>query len=123
MGNILIVDDDRQIRETLVHFLERMGHETIAVGTAGECLQAIAEETFDVLFLDVRLPDGNGLDILPRVKSRPGAPEVIIITGEGDPDGEACVYDGYWRCGCEWDGDCIEPDMICDQQYHFCDIY
>jgi two-component system NtrC family response regulator len=50
-----------------------------------------------VVFLDVRLPDGNGLDLLPRLKQMPQAPEVLIITGAGNADGaELAIKSGAW---------------------------
>ena len=51
----------------------------------------------DVVFLDVNLPDGNGLDILPALRDCASSPEVIIITGAGDPDGaELAITCGAW---------------------------
>ncbi|MFC1694402.1 response regulator [Candidatus Latescibacterota bacterium] len=43
--------------------------------------------SFDVLYPDVNIPDGNGLDFLPDLRHVKSSPEVIIITGLGDPDG------------------------------------
>ncbi len=50
-----------------------------------------------MVFLDVRMPDGNGLEALPKIAETPAAPEVIIITGFGDPDGaELAMKCGAW---------------------------
>ena len=56
-----------------------------------------AIRSYYVVFLDVRLPDGNGLDLLPRLNALPVAPEVIIMTGYGDPNGaELAIKCGAW---------------------------
>ncbi|MEZ4577668.1 MAG: sigma 54-interacting transcriptional regulator [Desulfobacterales bacterium] len=52
---------------------------------------------FDVVFLDVHLPDGNGLTVLPEFKKSSSSPDVIIITGAGTPDGaELAIRSGAW---------------------------
>jgi two-component system NtrC family response regulator len=56
-----------------------------------------ADHAFDVVFLDVRLPDGNGLEVLPKIDALPARPEVIIMTGYGDPNGaELAIKSGAW---------------------------
>lgn len=50
-----------------------------------------------MIFLDVMMPDGNGLDLLPELKATPSIPEVIIITAVGSPDSaETAVKNGAW---------------------------
>ena len=61
------------------------GHEAICAYTIREGLEMASTEPFDVVFLDVQLPDGNGLDIVSKLEKLPSAPEIIIITGYGDP--------------------------------------
>lgn len=87
MAHILIIDDDELIRELLSAAVADMGHSAQAFGTLAEALPAAQKERFDVVYLDVRLPDGDGLEALPRLRFGDAPPEVIIITGEGDPDG------------------------------------
>jgi len=97
MANILIIDDDRTICETISNVAARMGHDTIPAFSLQQGLEAALTGKFDIVFLDVRLPDGSGLDILPKVHSAPSLPEVIIITGFGDPDGaELAIKHGAW---------------------------
>ncbi|MBW2018488.1 MAG: response regulator, partial [Deltaproteobacteria bacterium] len=97
MANILIIDDDKMICDMLSRMIMRMGHHATYALTLKEGLKEAASEAFDVVFLDVRLPDGNGLDALPRIREMTSAPEVIIITGEGDPDGaELAIKNGAW---------------------------
>ena len=53
--------------------------------------------SFDVVFLDVNLPDGSGLDVLPSIREAPSSPEVIILTGLGTADGaELAIKSGVW---------------------------
>jgi two-component system NtrC family response regulator len=62
-----------------------------------EGLQETGSGNYDVVFLDVRMPDGSGLEVLPKLKEMPSHPEVIIITGAGDPDGaELAILNGAW---------------------------
>jgi two-component system NtrC family response regulator len=97
MATILIIDDDRLICETIGNVVKRMGHEAICAHTLQEGLEKLASRLADVVFLDVRLPDGSGLEALPQVQSAPSVPEVIIMTGYGDPDGaELAMRHGVW---------------------------
>lgn len=77
--------------------VKRMGHEVSVIFSLRNGLEALSSQSFDVVFLDVRLPDGNGLDILPIIRETSSAPEVIIMTGQGDPDGaELAIKSGAW---------------------------
>ncbi|WP_167941985.1 sigma-54-dependent transcriptional regulator [Desulfobaculum xiamenense] len=96
-GRILVVDDDPEVRGTMESLLRRMLLHCECAATLGEGLRAMREGSFDVVFLDVRLPDGNGLEALAEIKAIPDAPEVIILTGQGDPDGaELAIQGGVW---------------------------
>jgi two-component system NtrC family response regulator len=97
MATILIIDDDRLICETIGNVVKRMGHEAACAHTLQDGLERLASRLADVVFLDVRLPDGSGLEALPQVQSAPSLPEVIIMTGYGDPDGaELAMRHGVW---------------------------
>ncbi len=97
MANILIIDDDPLICRLLARMVERLGHHAVEVQTLADGLQLVQERLFDVIFLDVRLPDGNGLERLPEIRASAARPEVIIMTGMGDPDGaELAIKNGDW---------------------------
>ncbi|MGO9139782.1 MAG: sigma-54-dependent transcriptional regulator [Syntrophales bacterium] len=97
MGRVLIIDDDRIYAKALIDMVSSMGHEVTSVLTAQEGLMAAQSYSFDVVFLDVQLPDGNGLMLLPDIHATPSTPEVIIITGFGSPDGaELAIKNGAW---------------------------
>lgn len=97
MATILIIDDDKMICDMLSMKLRNLGHVPRSANTAEEGLQISSAESFDVVFLDVRLPDGNGLELIGKIQHVPVPPDVIIITGEGDPDGaDLAITSGAW---------------------------
>ncbi len=97
MANILIIDDDKMIYEMLCLNMSYMDHEAEFALNLQEGFEKLRSADFDVVFLDVRLPDGNGLGAIPEIHGMPFKPEVIIITGEGDPDGaELAIKNGAW---------------------------
>ncbi|MES0445686.1 MAG: sigma-54 dependent transcriptional regulator [Desulfobacterales bacterium] len=97
MANILIIDDDRAICNGIAAAVNRIGHDSTYTLTLKEGLNEVYSDKYDVVFLDVRLPDGNGLKALAEIRGIPSSPEVIIITGEGDPDGaELAIKNDAW---------------------------
>ncbi len=97
MANVLIVDDDPLVLDSLRQVVAKMGHGSAQASTMAEALAAVRSGGFDIVLSDVRMPDGSGLDILPGIRAGDEAPEVIIITGYGDPDGaELAIKQGAW---------------------------
>ena len=96
-ANILIIDDDITICETLANVIKRLGHKVSYALTLNEGLVINSTDYIDVVLLDVRLPDGNGLEAISTIREVDSMPEVIIITGEGDPDGAVlAIKNGAW---------------------------
>jgi two-component system nitrogen regulation response regulator NtrX len=83
MPNILIVDDEPGIRQSLKGVLEDEGYKTSSAESGEACLETLAERAFDVILLDVWLPGIDGLETLQRIRDLEGAPEVIMISGHG----------------------------------------
>ncbi|MBI5590896.1 MAG: sigma-54-dependent Fis family transcriptional regulator [Deltaproteobacteria bacterium] len=97
MAKILIIDDDPDICEMLVELIRRMGHEALSHESFSTGMAAACGMAFDVVLLDVRLPDGNGLGMIGSIRQTASSPEVIILTGYGDPDGaETAIKSGAW---------------------------
>ena len=97
MARILIIDDDETVCASLSHVVKRMGHEPSLACTLRAGLDMLARQMFDVVFLDVRMPDGNGLDIMPDIEQSPSSPEIIIMTGFGNANGaELAIKCGAW---------------------------
>jgi DNA-binding NtrC family response regulator len=81
-GKVLIVDDEQPIRDLLSDVLQR--EYQVAEADSGAALQKLYAETPpDVVVLDVRLQDANGLELLPQIKKRWSDTEVIVLTGQG----------------------------------------
>jgi len=97
MAKILIIDDDRVLAEMLVEQLASGDHEAESAYTLADGLAFLQQSPFDIVLLDVQLPDGNGLEYIPIIAAIPSKPEVIIITGQGEADGaEKAVVSGAW---------------------------
>jgi len=97
VARILIADDDQLMNETLANVITLRGHDVSCAITLEEGLQKAQSDDFDVIFLDVRMPDGDGLKSLPMFRAASSSPEIIIITGYADPDGaELAIKNGAW---------------------------
>ncbi|MFH1154405.1 MAG: sigma-54 dependent transcriptional regulator [Pseudomonadota bacterium] len=97
MSTILIIDDDFMLCHVLMKLCKKMGLESVFALTLTDGLRLASEKLFDVVFLDVNLPDGNGLQAISTLKHNRAAPEIIIMTGNGDPDGaELAIRSGVW---------------------------
>jgi two-component system nitrogen regulation response regulator NtrX len=83
MPNILIVDDEPGIRQSLKGVLEDEGYQTVAVGSGEACLETLEKRGFDVVLLDIWLPGMDGLEALEKIKQAEDGPEVIMISGHG----------------------------------------
>ncbi len=82
-SNILIVDDDRELSEMLKEFLAPDHFDLTACLSAEEGLQALQEESFNLLILDIMLPGMSGIDLLKQVRQFSDIP-IIMLTARGD---------------------------------------
>jgi len=83
MHNILIVDDETGIRQSLKGVLEDEGYKVAVVESGEACLDTLRRRSFDVILLDIWLPGMDGLETLEKVREGEDAPEVIMISGHG----------------------------------------
>jgi two-component system response regulator PilR (NtrC family) len=85
-NQVLVVDDEADIRELLAMTLTRMGVESHCAGSTGEALTLLAANNYDLCLTDMRLPDGDGLAVLDYVaKNQPHMP-VAVITAHGSTE-------------------------------------
>ena len=81
---ILLVEDDSTLRETMYEFLS-VDHPVIAVSSLAGARSALRRfNSEDVILLDLGLPDGEGLSLLPTIRDLAERPAVIILTGNDD---------------------------------------
>ncbi len=83
MPNILVVDDESGIRQSLKGVLEDEGYKSAVAESAEACLELLNKRAFDVVLLDVWLPGMDGLEALEKIRELDNAPEVIMISGHG----------------------------------------
>ena len=96
MSRALVVDDDLGFRLALAEVLRLEGYTTITASTCREALLELAKDSVDLLFVDVNLPDGSGLDLLPR----PASP-TVIVTGEPSLTRERRLHEEIGRLRAE----------------------
>ncbi|MEJ2166663.1 MAG: sigma-54 dependent transcriptional regulator [Desulfobacterales bacterium] len=97
MANILVIDDEKMICDLMTRVVMRMGHTVRQATTLKDGLRAAQLEDFEIIFLDVQLPDGNGLVQLPFIEKFSSKPEVIVITGFADSEGiEQAIKSNAW---------------------------
>ncbi len=84
MYKILVVDDHELIRKTLKKAFDDEGYRVSLAQNGSECLKAVQSSEFDLILLDMRLPDMNGLEILQKLKETNPDIAVIVMTAYGD---------------------------------------
>jgi DNA-binding NtrC family response regulator len=83
VGRVLIIDDEAEIRESLETLLQLEGYAVTSSATAAEGLAQIGERAFDLVLLDLALPDKNGMDVLAEMRLANPQQAVIMVTAYG----------------------------------------
>lgn len=81
--NILVVDDETQIRDLLAIYLKRQGFAVVTAATSAETTEKLAQQSFDLVVLDISLAGEDGLSLLAQIKSNHPEIKVIMLTGMG----------------------------------------
>jgi NtrC-family two-component system response regulator AlgB len=77
---VLVIDDEKNIRTTLSAYLQHVGSQVTAVGSAEAAIAALRQQPFDLAFLDLRLAGADGIELLPRLLTERPDLTVIVIT-------------------------------------------
>ena len=85
-AHALIVDDEADIRELLTLTLGRMGIETCAAASLAQAKRLLAQHTFAVVLTDLRLPDGDGIELIEHIQAQQLQTPVAVITAYGSMD-------------------------------------
>jgi DNA-binding NtrC family response regulator len=83
---ILIVDDEERFRTTMCKLLTVRGLEASAIGEGKEALKELREKSYDVIILDVRMPEMSGIQVMAELRKLDPFIEVIIMTGYASVD-------------------------------------
>ncbi|GAA4758168.1 MULTISPECIES: sigma-54-dependent transcriptional regulator [Flavobacterium] len=95
MKKILIIDDEEKLRGLIARIISLEGFEVIEAGDCKSGLKKLEQSTIDVVFCDVKLPDGNGVDLTAVIKEKNPSVEVILLTAYGNiPDGVQAIKNG-----------------------------
>jgi two-component system, OmpR family, response regulator len=86
MSRILVVDDDRVTRHVLNRVLTDAGFETSVAEDGVEALDALRNQRFDLLLLDVWMPRLSGLDVLAKLRTKKDRPRVVVMTSDDTPE-------------------------------------
>nr|HMR06190.1 response regulator [Polyangiaceae bacterium] len=85
-GRVLVIDDEPSILSTLKKALTLEGYEVDVAGGVALAQERLAARGYDVLLLDVALPDGNGLELLERLRTAGNDAQVIMMRGHATVD-------------------------------------
>ena len=83
LEKIIVLDDELIIRKSLEAQLRKKKYIVATAATIAEGEALLQKDAFDLIFLDMRLPDGDGLQLLERMSAMPSRPMVIMMTGYG----------------------------------------
>jgi DNA-binding NtrC family response regulator len=92
---IVVLEDDQIVRKNLEHQLRQRRYDVASVATIAEAQEYLNKDNFDLVFLDVRLPDGDGTELLKAIQLRPAKPLVVMTTGFGSVESAVeCMKNG-----------------------------
>jgi two-component system nitrogen regulation response regulator NtrX len=82
-SRVLIIDDEEAVRSSLKMIFEYEGYEVLLAANGPVGLKIAEQESPDLVFLDIKMPQMDGLDVLKRLKAAEGGPPVVILSGHG----------------------------------------
>lgn len=95
MKQVLIIDDEEKLRSLMTRIIALEGFEVIQAGDCKSGLKKLEKSDIDVVMCDVKLPDGNGVDLVKEIKAKYPLVEVILLTAYGNiPDGVQAIKNG-----------------------------
>jgi YesN/AraC family two-component response regulator len=97
LAKILIIEDEELVRKSIQLIAESFGGISIGVGSIKEALKYLNEEIFDIVLMDLSLPDGDGISLIPEIRKQKNSVEIIVLTGTKDENrAEAALKSGAW---------------------------
>lgn len=94
-NKILIIDDEEKLRTLLARIISLEGFEVLQAADCKAAWKRLEQNHIDVILCDVKLPDGNGVDLAKQIKGKYPIPEIILLTAYGNiPDGVQAIKNG-----------------------------
>lgn len=84
MGTVLIVDDVEDLRFSLSRVVKKEGHSVLTAASGGEALETVRSSVIDLIFLDIGLPDGDGVALIPQLRAIAKGVDIVMLTGFDD---------------------------------------
>src|SRR5580693_5279078 len=95
LDTIIVLEDDPIVRKNIENQLRQRRYDVASTGTIAGAHEFLSKDTFDLIFVDVRLPDGEGTELLRELQSRPQKPLVVMVTGFGSVESAVeCMRNG-----------------------------
>lgn len=95
MKKVLIIDDEEKLRRLIARIIHLEGFEVIEAGDCKTGLKKLEQSNIDIVLCDVKLPDGNGVDLTAIIREKNPQTEVILLTAYGNiPDGVQAIKNG-----------------------------
>src|SRR6202012_385817 len=92
---IIVLEDDLIVRKNLEQMLRQQRYDVASTDTIAGARDLLARDTFDLIFMDLRLPDGEGTDLLREIQAHPQKPLVVMVTGFGSVESAVeCMRNG-----------------------------
>lgn len=110
LKKVLIIDDEEKLRMLLSRIISLEGFEVIQAGDCHSALKKLEHNEVDVILCDVKLSDGNGVDLSKIIKDKYPVPEIILLTAYGNiADGVQAIKNGAFDYIIKGDDHCSDP--------------
>ena len=92
---VIVLEDDAIIRTNLENFLRRQRYDVASAPTLAAAREYLGKDNFDLIFMDMRLPDGESIELLKYLQTRPQKPLAVVMTGFGSVESAVdCMKNG-----------------------------
>jgi DNA-binding NtrC family response regulator len=92
---VIVLEDDAIVRANLENFLRRQKFDVVTAPTLAIARDALSRDNFDLIFMDMRLPDGDSIELLKELQTRPQRPLAVVMTGFGSVESAVeCMKNG-----------------------------
>ncbi len=86
MSKVLIIEDSEDLRFALVKIVGKQGYQGFEAGSGAEALEILAQQLVSLVYLDIGLPDVDGIELIPEIRAMAPDAEIIMLTGRHDAD-------------------------------------